>query len=90
VSTTFVQILEVVFMAFGGAGGFVAFRTAGAQAKKQRNEGGESYVRASDGAVVTMERIVDQLAEDRDYWRQRALDCEQKTRRPKPPAKEGP
>lgn len=61
----------------GGVGGaWVAFKTAGSQARKQRQEGGESYVRASDGAVTTMQRINDELLEDRNYWRGRTHDCE--------------
>lgn len=74
--TTVAQAIEVVAMVGGVGGAWVAFKTAGSQARKQRQEGGESYVRASDGAVTTMQRINDELLEDRNYWRERARDCE--------------
>jgi hypothetical protein len=71
------QILSIIALALGGGGSFVAYRTAGSQARKQRNEGGEVYVRASDGAVTTMQRVVDELEEDLGRWKKRARDAEE-------------
>jgi hypothetical protein len=75
-SDTIVQFVQAGAIIFGSGGAVVAFRTAGSQARKQRNEGGEVYVRASDGAVATMQRIQDELEQDRDYWRTRAREGE--------------
>lgn len=67
-------------MVSGLGGAWAAYRTAGSQARKQRQEGGESYVRASDGAVTTMQRIVDELEDDRNHWRTRAREAETNAR----------
>jgi hypothetical protein len=76
-SDTIVQLIQAGAIIFGSGGAVVAFRTAGSQARKQRNEGGEVYVKASDGAVVTMQRILDELEQDRNYWRTRARETEE-------------
>lgn len=70
------QLLSIIALVIGSGGSFVAYRTAGAQSKKTQREGGEVYVRASDGAVVTMQRVKDELEEDRDYWQKRCKEAE--------------